>query len=379
MATVQEILDFSYPNPIWAYQPTETTPLRSDMTFQRDSKAWTLGPNGIIQEVNSGVPRIFGKGQGLMVEEQATNLIPRGADTSSYTAKSATVSVPGDQVTPYGTNDAAKVTDPDWMRDGSGSVSLQPNTRYTMSAWVKPDEAASTPGDMSSLNFELFNYQTGDILSNPMSIGKKKAANGWQLVFTQFVTADNGTVNNYQQRFLRNSSGTFFVWGLQVEEGGLTSTIPTYGSTVTRNRDKAYASPNISTEEMSYYADVNTMTFGNGRLGHCKVNARFGKGYSYYTGNTHLRNSGFDRFTRHTVLYGADKNELFLATSPDPSTDPNVTISVQNSNHFLGDDNFIEFKGNNSSQVIYSFRAFPRRMSNAKLKTLVQNTKTEVS
>lgn len=85
--TVQEILDAQIPDPTWAWTPSISAPIRSDMTLARPNLD-TPNPTSYIFDESSALytgkgadqPRISGGYQGLRVEKKETNRVDHSSN-----------------------------------------------------------------------------------------------------------------------------------------------------------------------------------------------------------------------------------------------------------------------------------------------------------
>ena len=232
-----------------------------DFDFTRATTATRVGPNGLIQNVASGLPRIdFSGGTGqILLEPQSTNLDVNSGDLSTgwAVASSATQQVETG-VTPFGvsgnikritgaTNNPPSWTDAaDSLRKQYTVTATNPASFFTFSVYVK--SAGST-----TVNIQL----RDNTLGPSVTTGSISLNSDWQRVS---ITKQFGTTTTRVAVVIGGTDGDILLSGAQLENSSFpTSLIPTSGTTVTRNKDEANGSGDtslISSTEGVLYAEI---------------------------------------------------------------------------------------------------------------------------
>ena len=221
------------------------------ITFIRSSVGTYMDANGLVVTASADEPRFdhrYVNGEieslGLLVEEQRTNLLTNSEDVTAtgwgkYYGGTASdpVITANYGIAPDGTQTADRVqldkgagtTTTDNTNIYNNSYSTVASQPYAQSVWLK-----TTDGSTKSVRFS-FSGESAEI---------KTVTGTWQRFVNKTASASD-TVRHFRLS-LRGSLGTsdsadLLVWGAQVEDGYFeTSYIPTSGSTVTRNHDRAY-------------------------------------------------------------------------------------------------------------------------------------------
>jgi hypothetical protein len=270
-----------------------------DFDFTRATTATRVGPNGLIQNVAGGLPRIDflgGTGQ-ILLEPASTNKITQseqitnGGNTPQRIDSTQDVAVAPDGTTTADLCIPNTVTgshQPYQYRDDDTSTSFADGSNYAFSVFVKPNTTNGaqfvqmstfiSTGGSNVVNFDIVNgtiTQTGFVSSNIENYG-----NGWfrcSFVFEALRDSTAGGNDGWALGIITagdssrsesftgdGSSNGVLVWGAQFEEvkDFATSYIPTSGSTVTRNKDQANNSGDsslINSTEGVIYAELRML------------------------------------------------------------------------------------------------------------------------
>ena len=163
---------------------------------------------------------------------------------------------------------------------------------YTLSAYVKKDTERYVhltlnrqldSNEWATSSFDLDNGTSANYsndLSTPSSTITAFGSDGWYFItMTATLTdaantiafigfAKSGAPDTSRGRFRTTSTDSFYVWGAQLEAGSYaTSYIPTYGSAVTRNADRAEVENGNNVLPTSYpftlYGEMDVRAIGD--------------------------------------------------------------------------------------------------------------------
>ena len=258
-----------------------------DFTVVRNTTATRVDENGLIEVVGANVPRLnYAIGGGCpswLIEPQATNLVPYSEDFSNASWLKISTTITSDNIlSPDGTITADKLI----ASAVGGShriadlITLNDNQDYVLSVFAKKSEynyiALQINPKSNVFTATIFDLNAGVVVGQPagatapIESNIEDLGNGWFRCSVK-INASTGVAITDARIFVINNStsvsftgdGTsgIYIWGAQLEEGGLTSYIPTNGTAVTRNADVlTVAPPSGTTEIVETFADNSTNT-----------------------------------------------------------------------------------------------------------------------
>ena len=223
-----------------------------DFTFSRASSAIRVNKDGLIEEVNSNVPRLDysdGSCPSLLLENQSTNLFPYSDASIGFTKTNVTISN-NQGTSPDGANNATKML----MSSGTGThrvyegISSSLDDNNTFSVFIKEQSEVSHIGlnaDTTS-GVAWFSGSDGSIINaNGLDAKTQSLANGWHRISISYVADANDGGDNQFVKFSNrentspnpafNGTETVLMYGFQAEKQSYpTSYISTNGAIATR-------------------------------------------------------------------------------------------------------------------------------------------------
>lgn len=233
-------------------------------TFTRASAGWYFNSAGILTTSTNNVARFDYDPAtltplGYLAEMQSTNNVLNSGDVSNASWTKNNITVTGNaNVAPDGTTTAATLTEDSATTAkyvGTSSMSWTSGNITGMSVFVKNLSGSRwlqlgpTGGD-AAVNFQPSTGTIGTVGARGASAVARQLANGWWRLSVLYTSNFTGSTDwRFYMVSASNSSagasytgdGTsgFALWGAQYETAGVgvTSYIPTAGSTVTRSQD----------------------------------------------------------------------------------------------------------------------------------------------
>ena len=237
--------------------------------FTRASSATVVNKAGLIETVQSGIPRIdfLGNTNGaLLLEPQRSNYILKSDDVlSTYQSQNGDVSDASEPINGFDNSiqieyDASS-NSLVYKRDFNPTI----GTEYTVSLFVQMNDNSepihtvdANSGDFSLINNNSF-ASASDIKTERLG-----STNVYRVSATKTATDTNNRFGVI--KYSTQSSKGFKVTGFQLEQGSYaTSYIPTQGSAVTRVADVCNNAGNdqvINSTEGVLYAEISALTSG---------------------------------------------------------------------------------------------------------------------
>ena len=385
------------------------------ITFTRPSVSTYAGKDGLIKTAGENEPRfdhdlITGESLGLLIEESRTNLLTYSDITSgeglgtgwaiggNRASKGPNATAPDGTLSAWNSVYNGTSGDASVYKVG-GEVTTSNSTVYTLSVFAKVPSSNTyltgvrlrTFNDNHSANFNLL---TGTIVGGVEGTTTQRMEaypNGWYRCSITFTSGTDG--NQGVQFYMINPSNStsmndsnangeqIYYWGAQLEQGSFpTSYIPTSGATATRGSDVMtlsgdnFSSWNNQSQGTYLMSIKNNSTDLSGLPSPARTQSIFlflGNG-GHFTKNT-TSNVQVSQLSVNTTdfrkwaFYHDGANGYGM--SVDGSTPINSSQPIGTSDTSIV---FNDIQGE-TSFYLKSLFYYPKRLSNAQLKTLTKN------
>lgn len=328
--------------------------------------------------------------KGLLIEEQRTNLLTRSAEFDNLAWTPITITVTPNQLqSPDGGVNADMVTVAGANQGLYQVATVTPLATYTFSVHVKL-------GTLAAANFRMaFRDDTnGAFIHADVAPSQVVTSGSWtRVTYAVIAPASCTQLRCYPFRNTSSVSGTFYLWGAQLEAGSFpTSYIPTTSATLTRSADVcsimgANFTSFYNQSEWTLYADLSGLmseTLGGQRPfvgisdgtysnffsilkassnGSFQAEALTSSVLQYRLGNA------YTPYTRYKIALGVKTNDANAAYNGSlKTTDTTVTLpSTMNRLEFR--DPTAAAAGHPSCHIA-RIQYFKKRLPNAKLQSI---------
>jgi hypothetical protein len=207
--------------------------------------------------------------KGLLIEEQRTNLFQRSSELGNAYWSSGGISISeDDQTSPDGGLNADTITSLTGTPTIYREVVCTASTVYTLSFYIKLGTLPS-----NNFKFAVYNVTGASFIAQDIIPTITPVTTEWRRVTYTFTTPPSCVlVRPYLVRFPFVTTGTFFLWGAQLEAGLFaTSYIPTTTGTGARSADVCTISSSAFT---SFYNQPQGTYIVSGRMDYAALYSR---------------------------------------------------------------------------------------------------------
>lgn len=274
------------------------------LTFSRSTTGTYIGSDGLLKTAAVDEARIeydgSGNVQGLLLEPISTNQFPQSTTFGGFTTITGGSLTAGQSPDPSGGSSAYLWIDGNTSHDQAQlqyqktGITASSTNRWTSSIFVKKPSRSDAVSTFEMQNFftggttqnvySQWAFDTNGVLSlttqggdegttEPFNVGYDTLANGWYRIYQTFQDVSGTTNTNVVFRIYSgqrsggggsgDQDGSLLVYGPQLEQNHMvTSYIPTSGSEVTRQLDRAYIDVDqfgVKQDRGTFVAEVNNL------------------------------------------------------------------------------------------------------------------------